>query len=87
VDVVLLGPGERYDLYVKADNPGMWDLHDHFGTHTQNDNIFPGGAMTMLCYADTEGCSAESGGHHHAKHRRSGDLLNARWTDMARGLP
>ncbi|HWH08355.1 MAG TPA: multicopper oxidase family protein [Candidatus Thermoplasmatota archaeon] len=87
VDTLILGPSERYDLYLKADNPGMWDLHDHFGDHTQNDGIFPGGAMTMLCYASVEGCSTGSGGHHHARHRRSGDLVNAHWMEMARGLP
>ena len=57
-DTVLLAPGERYDVYVKMDNPGLWDFHDHFGSHTQNDNIFPGGAMTMLCYDSIEGCEA-----------------------------
>jgi hypothetical protein len=72
VDTVLIGPGERYDVYVKLDNPGLWDLHDHVGGHTQNDNIIPGGAMTMLCYHGIEGCA--EGGHSHT----SGGLL--RWT-------
>lgn len=78
-DVVPLLPGERYDVYVKLDNPGMWDLHDHVGGHTQNDYVFPGGAMTMLCYASYEGCSV-GGGHDHGGYypSRSGDLL--RWT-------
>ncbi|HUR69577.1 MAG TPA: multicopper oxidase domain-containing protein [Candidatus Thermoplasmatota archaeon] len=73
VDVISISPGERYDLYVKMDNPGMWDLHDHIGGHTQNDNIFPGGAMTMLCYEGIDGCAA-TGGHQHGGH--SGDLLH-----------
>lgn len=84
VDTIILGPAERYDLYVKADNPGIWDLHDHFGNHNQNDNIFPGGAMTMLCYTGTPGCSADSDGHPHA---RSGDLINARWNEFYASLP
>jgi len=76
VDVIAIAPGERYDLYVKMDNPGMWDLHDHIGGHVQNDNIFPGGAMTMLCYTSVEGCSA--GGGHQGHGGASGDHL--KWT-------
>lgn len=84
VDTILLAPGERYDLYVKMDNPGMWDLHDHIGGHTQNDNIFPGGAMTMLCYAGTPGCEEGDDGHQHGGSAlRAGDML--RWT--GRELP
>lgn len=79
-DVVAIAPGERYDLYVKLDNPGLWDFHDHVARHTQNDNIFPGGAMTMLCYDGYEGCHA-GGAHEHQGH--SGDLI--RWT--GRELP
>lgn len=78
VDVIPIAPGERYDLYVKMDNPGMWDFHDHFSTHTQNDNIFPGGAMTMLCYDGVEGCAAGGGHQHGGSGGRSGDLL--RWS-------
>lgn len=75
VDTILIGPSERYDLYAKMDNPGMWDFHDHIGGHTQNDNIFPGGAMTMLCYEGAAAC-AGGGGHQHGAHvRHSGDLI------------
>jgi FtsP/CotA-like multicopper oxidase with cupredoxin domain len=80
VDVIAIAPGERYDLYVPMVNPGLWEFHDHIGGHTQNDNIFPGGAMTMLCYEGISGCMA-SGGHDHGG--RSGDLL--RWS--GRELP
>jgi len=75
-----LGPPLRDDLYVKMDNPGLWEFHSHVGGQTQNDNIFPGGAMTMLCYTGIDGCGS-SGGHGHGG--PSGDLL--RWT--GRELP
>jgi FtsP/CotA-like multicopper oxidase with cupredoxin domain len=87
VDTVLLGPGERYDVYVKMDNPGIWDLHDHIGGHTQNDNIFPGGAMTMLCYQGTVGCG-ESGGHNHGgTTTTSGESVMFRWKALYEALP
>ena len=86
VDTIVLGPGERYDLYVRMDNPGMWELHDHFGGHTQNDNIFPGGAMTMLCYEGTPGCS-ESGGHRHGGGGGSGAAAMDRWRILWGALP
>ena len=74
VDTVSISPGERYDVYVVMDNPGIWDFHDHVGGHTQNDNIFPGGAMTMLCYEGFPGCDAGHGGMHMSP-THSGDLL------------
>ncbi len=64
-DTILIGPAERYDVYLRADNPGMWDLHSHIGHQSQNDNIFPGGAMTMLCYRGISDLCQESGGHQH----------------------
>jgi FtsP/CotA-like multicopper oxidase with cupredoxin domain len=56
-DSLLIGPGERYDIYVKGDNPGIWDFHDHSGGHdigayAANDHAFPGGMSTMLVYED-----------------------------------
>ncbi len=56
-DSQVIGPGERYDLYVKANNPGMWDVHDHggawdVGAYAANDHAFPGGMNTMLVYED-----------------------------------
>ncbi|MFA5860479.1 MAG: multicopper oxidase domain-containing protein [Candidatus Thermoplasmatota archaeon] len=85
VDTLQIGPGQRQDVYVKMSNPGMWELHDHIGRHTQNDNIFPGGAMTVLCYEGIEGC-AEKGGHHHGG-MRSGDLVDWRWNELWQALP
>ena len=49
-DTLLIGPGERYDAYVRGDNPGIWELHDHINANVQNDHIHPGGMMTMLVY-------------------------------------
>jgi FtsP/CotA-like multicopper oxidase with cupredoxin domain len=56
-DSLVIGPGERYDLYVKSNNPGIWDFHDHggmwnVGGYTSNDHAFPGGMNTMLVYED-----------------------------------
>ncbi|HET6403906.1 MAG TPA: multicopper oxidase domain-containing protein [Candidatus Thermoplasmatota archaeon] len=58
-DSLVIGPGERYDVYVKANNPGVWDFHDHggmweLGTYSANDHAFPGGMSTMLVYEDFE---------------------------------
>ena len=81
-DVLPIAPGERYDVYVKMDNAGLWDLHSHIGGQTQNDNIFPGGAMTMLAYEEyADGMKTH--GHDHGTPRASGDLLD--WT--GRELP
>ena len=76
-DTVMLAPGERYDVFVKMDNPGLWDFHDHVGGHTQNDDIFPGGAMTMLVY-DQFASGMGGGGHDHGgggRVRTSGDVI------------
>ncbi|HLE97145.1 MAG TPA: multicopper oxidase domain-containing protein [Candidatus Thermoplasmatota archaeon] len=71
-DTVAIAPGERYDVYVKGTNPGVWDFHDHF-THTNvNDNIWPGGMMTLLAYEEYAD-RVEGLGHGHGAH--SGDLL------------
>ena len=59
-DTVLIGPGERYDLLLQGDNPGVWEFHCHMASHTSNDNIWPGGMMTMLVY---EGFDPTTGGH------------------------
>jgi manganese oxidase len=56
-DTLLIGPAERYDVYVTSNNAGLWDLHDHgggwnVGGYTSNDYAFPGGMNTMLVYDD-----------------------------------
>ncbi len=49
-DTVSVSPGERLDLLIDADNPGVWLMHDHYGGHTSNDRIYPGGIVTVLAY-------------------------------------
>jgi FtsP/CotA-like multicopper oxidase with cupredoxin domain/plastocyanin len=43
-DTVLIGPAERYDLEVVANNPGVWMLHCHIEHHMAN------GMMTVMAY-------------------------------------
>ena len=43
-DTVLIGPAERYDLALTANNPGVWMVHCHMEHHMAN------GMMTLLVY-------------------------------------
>ena len=43
-DTILIGPAERYDLELDADNPGVWMFHCHIEHHMAN------GMMTVLQY-------------------------------------
>jgi FtsP/CotA-like multicopper oxidase with cupredoxin domain len=43
-DTVLVAPGERYDLELEANNPGVWMVHCHIENHAAN------GMMTVLEY-------------------------------------
>ena len=43
-DTVTIGPGERYDVEVYAENPGVWMLHCHMPNHGEN------GMMTLMEY-------------------------------------
>jgi manganese oxidase len=47
-DVVNIGPGERYDLLMTADNPGTWLFHCHILTHVQNHGVEPGGMISVV---------------------------------------
>ena len=49
-DTILFGPGERYDLILRADNPGIWMVHDHIDKHTVNGKSPMGGIMTTIEY-------------------------------------
>lgn len=51
-DTVLFGPGERYDLILRADNPGIWMVHDHIDRHTVNGKSPMGGIMTTIEYGE-----------------------------------
>ena len=43
-DTILIGPGERYDLELTGDNPGVWMFHCHIESHAAN------GMMTLIAY-------------------------------------
>lgn len=43
-DTVLIGPGERYDIELVGDNPGIWMFHCHIESHAAN------GMMTEIAY-------------------------------------
>lgn len=43
-DTVLVGPGERYDIELVGDNPGVWMFHCHMENHAAN------GMMTLIQY-------------------------------------
>ena len=49
-DTVLVGPGERYDIILRCDNPGRWMIHDHIDHHTMNGHTPHGGVMTVIEY-------------------------------------
>ena len=53
-DTVLLGPGQRVDTVVVADQqPGNWAVHCHVLDHTQDGMGMPAGLVTMLHYTGT----------------------------------
>lgn len=53
-DTLLIGPGERYDVIVEMNNPGLWMLHDHVDPHVTNDGQAHGGPMTVFEYTEIE---------------------------------
>lgn len=53
-DVVSLAPGERYDVIVEMNNPGLWMTHDHIEHHTTNNGKEHGGSMLVVEYAGVE---------------------------------
>lgn len=57
-DTVSIGPGERYDVLVAMDNPGLWMVHDQNGLATANDNVHPGGMMACFPYDGFRGVDA-----------------------------
>lgn len=56
-DTVTIGPGERYDLALTADNPGAWPLHCHMGPHGTH------GMHTFLVYDGYEDKIMHHGTH------------------------
>jgi manganese oxidase len=53
-DVVSMGPGERYDVIVEMNNPGIWMTHDHIDHHTTNNGKEHGGSMLVVEYEEIE---------------------------------
>ena len=49
-DTVLVGPGERYDVIWKAQQPGKWLIHCHINHHITNNGAEEqgGGGLTMV---------------------------------------
>jgi FtsP/CotA-like multicopper oxidase with cupredoxin domain len=45
-----VAPGERYDIFLTADNPGRWMIHDHVDSHTTNRDKPMGGIMSVIEY-------------------------------------
>jgi FtsP/CotA-like multicopper oxidase with cupredoxin domain len=62
-DVVSMGPGERYDVIVEMNNPGLWMTHDHIEHHTTSNGQEGGGSMLVVEY---EGVEAEDFYHNHS---------------------
>src|SRR3546814_18167357 len=53
-DTISVAPGERYDIFIDADNPGIWMVHDHVDSHTVNGDRPMGGIMTVIQYEEIE---------------------------------
>ncbi|MEW6312650.1 MAG: multicopper oxidase domain-containing protein [Pseudomonadota bacterium] len=49
-DTLLIGPGERYDVIMKMDNPGLFIFHDHVDHHVTARGKHPGGPITVFEY-------------------------------------
>ncbi len=54
VDTVLVGPGERYDVIIRANHDeGRFIFHDHVDKHVTAGGKFPGGPITVMEYEGT----------------------------------
>ena len=53
-DTIPVGPGERFDVIVKMNNPGYFVMHDHVDKHMTNNGAMMGGPMTVFEYADVK---------------------------------
>ncbi|HLY02629.1 MAG TPA: multicopper oxidase domain-containing protein [Candidatus Cybelea sp.] len=53
-DTVLVAPGQRIDVVVRADaRPGTWLIHCHVMDHIEDANGMPAGLITAIHYAGT----------------------------------
>ncbi len=53
-DVIGMQPGERVDVIVRMNNPGLWASHDHIDHHTTNNGQEHGGSMLVVEYDGVE---------------------------------
>jgi FtsP/CotA-like multicopper oxidase with cupredoxin domain len=54
VDTLLIGSGERYDVIMEMNNPGLFIFHDHVEWHMTNNGQAPGGPVTVIEYDSIE---------------------------------
>jgi FtsP/CotA-like multicopper oxidase with cupredoxin domain len=52
IDTVEIGAGQRVDIILFADNPGVWPFHCHILEHIANDHVYPGGMMMFIQYEE-----------------------------------
>jgi plastocyanin len=52
IDTVQIGPAQRVDIILTADNPGLWPFHCHRLDHVTNEHIYPGGMLTFIRYLE-----------------------------------
>ena len=50
IDTIGVGPAQRIDIILEADNPGTWPFHCHRLDHITNEHIYPGGMLTFIHY-------------------------------------
>jgi ZIP family zinc transporter len=61
-DTVTLGPGQRVDVIVDANqSPGTWLVHCHVTDHTENAQGMPAGLITAIHYEGTPNTFASMG--------------------------
>jgi len=53
VDTQLIIPGSHNDVFIDMDNSGRFIFHDHIDYQSTNNGKFPGGAVTVIEYADS----------------------------------
>lgn len=56
VDTLLIGPAQRFDVVLEAEEgrEGVWEFHTHVETHNVNDKQYPGGQATKIVYEGFE---------------------------------
>jgi len=53
-DTIQVGPANRYDIIIEANNPSIFIIHDHVDVHTTNNGKYPGGPITVIEYDGIE---------------------------------